>query len=56
MEKIRFDMDSNPKAKPPAEWAAGTGRKAMEKIWVRSHITAYTNHGVWMRMEGGGSK
>ena len=50
-EKIRFDMDSNPEAKPPADWVNGTGRKAKEKIWVRSHITIYADGGVWVRME-----
>ncbi|KAF9647903.1 cytochrome P450 [Thelephora ganbajun] len=50
-EKIEFDMGSNPEAKPPADWANGTGRKAVEKIWVRSHITIYAQGGVWVRME-----
>ena len=50
-KKIRFDMDSNPEAKPPVDWAAGTGRKATEKIWVRSHVTIYANGGVWVKME-----
>ena len=50
-KKIRFDMDSNPEAKPPVGWAAGTGRKAMEKVWVRSHVTLYANGGVWVKME-----
>lgn len=50
-EKIKFDMDSNPEAKPPADWASATGRKATEKVWVRSHITLYANGGVWVKME-----
>ena len=50
-KKLRLDMDSNPEAKPPADWAVGTGRKAAEKIWVRSHITLHANGGVWMKME-----
>ena len=49
--KIRLDMDSNPEAKPPADWANGTGREAMEKVWVRSHLTIHMNGGVWVRME-----
>ena len=50
-KEIRFDMDSNPEAKPPADWAMGHGRKAMEKIWARSHVTIYADGGVWVRME-----
>ena len=50
-EKIRFDMDSNPEAKPPVEWATGMGRKVKEKVWVRSHLTVHANGGVWVRME-----
>ena len=50
-KELRFDMDSNPEAKPPADWATGTGRKAKEKIWVRSHITIHADGGVWMKME-----
>ena len=50
-EKIRLDMDSNPEAKPPADWANGKGRKATEKVWVKSHLNTYANGGVWVRME-----
>jgi len=50
-ERIRLDMDSNPEAKPPADWANGNGRKAKEKIWVRSHINVYAKGGVWVKME-----
>ncbi|KAF9645556.1 hypothetical protein BDM02DRAFT_3262832 [Thelephora ganbajun] len=50
-EKINFDTGSNPEAKPPADWVNGAGRKATEKIWVRSHVTIYAQGGVWVRME-----
>ena len=50
-EKIGLDMDSNPEAKPPADWANGTGRKATEKVWVRSHTNIHANGGVWVKME-----
>ena len=50
-EKIRLDMDSNPEAKPPADWVNGKGRKATEKIWVGSHITIDLKGGVWVKME-----
>lgn len=47
---ISLDMGSNPEAMPPAAWASGPGRKATEKIWVKSDITAYANGGVWVKM------
>ena len=50
-EKIKLDMDSNPEAKPPADWASGTGRKSREKVWVKSHLTLHAKGGVWVRME-----
>jgi len=50
-KSIRLDMDSNPEAKPPDAWATGDGRKAIEKVWVKSHITLYAKGGVWVRME-----
>ena len=50
-KSITLDMDSNPEAKPPVAWAAAGGRKAIEKVWVKSHITLYAKGGVWVRME-----
>ena len=44
-------MDSNPEAKPPVAWATANGRKAIEKVWVKSHITIYAKGGVWVKME-----
>ena len=44
-------MDSNPEAKPPAAWALGPGRKTVEKIWVKSTITAFADGGVWVKMQ-----
>ena len=44
-------MDSNPEAKPPVAWALGNGRKAVEKVWIKTHITLYAKGGVWVRME-----
>lgn len=48
---MSLDMDSNPEAKPPAEWALGSGRKAVEKVWVKSDIMTFANGGVWVRMQ-----
>ncbi|KAF9643946.1 cytochrome P450 [Thelephora ganbajun] len=50
-KEISLDMNSNPEAKPPAAWALGPGRRAVEKVWVKSDITAYANGGVWVKMQ-----
>lgn len=50
-KSMSLDMDSNPEAKPPAEWALGSGRKAVEKVWVKSDIMTFANGGVWVRMQ-----
>ena len=44
-------MDANPEAKPPAVWALGTGRRVVEKVWVKSTITVHANGGVWVKMK-----
>jgi hypothetical protein len=41
--EITLDPEANPASKPPASWAAGKGRIAQEKIWIRSHLTMYAN-------------
>ena len=48
---VSLDTDSNPEAKHPATWAVGSGRKAVEKVWVRSGITTYANDEVWVKMQ-----
>jgi len=50
-KSITLDMDSNPEAKPPAAWGTGNGRKAIEKVWVKSHITLHAKGGIWVKME-----
>ncbi|KZV77483.1 cytochrome P450 [Peniophora sp. CONT] len=50
--KIELALDAGPQnMKPPPEWAAGPGRKAVEKINIRSHFTLYAVGGLWVRME-----
>lgn len=40
---VSLDLSSLPDdAHPPAEWAEGTGRKAIEKLWPKMHLTLYT--------------
>jgi len=50
-KSITLDMGSNPEAKPPHAWATADGRKAIERVWVKSHITIYAKGGVWVKME-----
>ncbi|KIJ61016.1 hypothetical protein HYDPIDRAFT_97522 [Hydnomerulius pinastri MD-312] len=35
---------------PPAEWAKASGRKAVEKVIIKGHLTMYAHEGVWVRM------
>jgi hypothetical protein len=32
-----------PEAHPPAEWAQAKGRKAIERLFPKMHLTMYTN-------------
>ena len=50
-KSITLNMDSNPEAKPPVSWATANGRKAIENVWVKSHVTLYAKGGVWVKME-----
>jgi len=50
-KEISLDMDSNPEAKPPVAWASGPGRRAVEKVWVKSDVTTYANGGVWVKTQ-----
>ncbi|KIJ06968.1 hypothetical protein PAXINDRAFT_91187, partial [Paxillus involutus ATCC 200175] len=36
---------------PPADWAKASGRKAIEKVIIRGHLTMYAHEGVWVRMD-----
>ncbi|OSX56951.1 hypothetical protein POSPLADRAFT_1067971 [Postia placenta MAD-698-R-SB12] len=40
-----------PESLPPAEWAVtGWGRKRIERFWPKSHLTLYSNGGMWVKM------
>ncbi|KAF8883907.1 CYP63 cytochrome P450 monooxygenase-like protein [Gymnopilus junonius] len=39
-----------PEATPPKEWAQASGRKAIEKLFPKMHLTLYTNGGLWVKM------
>ena len=55
-KSVALDMDSNPEAKPPIAWATGNGRRAIEKVWVKTHITLCAKGGVWVKMEEAGAE
>jgi hypothetical protein len=40
-KSIRVDLDANPKSRPPPAWANGPGRKAVEKVWMKSHVSCF---------------
>ncbi|KAG6844792.1 hypothetical protein H0H87_003721 [Tephrocybe sp. NHM501043] len=44
------EMASPPEAKPPKHWAEGVGRKTIEKVYPRSHLTMYAQGGLWVKM------
>ncbi|KNZ78574.1 Cytochrome P450 52E1 [Termitomyces sp. J132] len=39
-----------PHAKPPAHWKNGVGRKTIERVYPKSHLTMYAQGGLWVRM------
>lgn len=42
--RFELAMDAAPAgACPPEEWAQGTGRKPLEKIWPKSAVTLYSH-------------
>jgi len=48
---IELDMDAlPPQAHPPTEWVKASGRKAVEKLFPRMHLTMYTYGGLWVKM------
>jgi len=44
-------LDSEVQPPPPAEWAQAKGRRALEKVVLRSHLTLYVEGGLWVRMK-----
>jgi len=49
---IELDADAIPlEARPPAEWAKASGRKAVEKVFPKMHLTMYTYGGLWVNMK-----
>ena len=41
-KNFRLAMEDHPESLPPSEWkASGVGRKAVEKVHVKGHLTMY---------------
>jgi len=41
----------DPACRPPAAWARGEGRQAIEQFHPRSHLTLHAKGGLWLKME-----
>ncbi|RDB18325.1 hypothetical protein Hypma_000510 [Hypsizygus marmoreus] len=49
---ISLDEDAvPPESRPPAEWAQAAGRKSIERVWPKIHLTMYASGGLWVRMK-----
>lgn len=35
---------------PPADWVKGAGRRSIEKIFMRAHLTSYANVRVYLSL------
>ncbi|QRW07149.1 cytochrome P450 family protein [Ceratobasidium sp. AG-Ba] len=49
VNSIKFALDVQ--TPPPASWVGRQGRKGIEKIWPRAHLTMYAEGGLWLRMK-----
>ncbi|KAF9007215.1 CYP63 cytochrome P450 monooxygenase-like protein [Cyathus striatus] len=48
---VSLDLDALPsECHPPAEWATAKGRKAIEQIFPKTHLTMYTAGGLWLNI------
>ncbi|KAI9572478.1 cytochrome P450 [Boletus coccyginus] len=46
-----FSLDMDTQHLPPADWAQAKGRKALEKVVMRAHLTLYVKDGLWVKMK-----
>ncbi|QRV88400.1 cytochrome P450 family protein [Ceratobasidium sp. AG-Ba] len=52
VESISLAPEAHPEGTlPPEAWMHETGRKSIEKVWPKSHLTIYSNGGMWVRMK-----
>jgi len=51
-KNFRLAMEDHPDSLPPPEWKiSGVGRKAVEKVNLKSHLTIYAKGGLWVKMD-----
>ncbi|KAF8643425.1 hypothetical protein AX16_009034 [Volvariella volvacea WC 439] len=49
--QFNLDLDAFPsETRPPKEWSGCPGRKGIEKIYPRMHLTLYSHGGLWVKM------
>ncbi|TFK37275.1 cytochrome P450 monooxygenase pc-3 [Crucibulum laeve] len=49
---VKMDLDATPvDAFPPKAWAGASGRKGIEKVYPRMHLTMYAHGGLWLKMQ-----
>ncbi|KAG8792970.1 hypothetical protein FRC12_004339 [Ceratobasidium sp. 428] len=52
VESIELAPEAHPAGTlPPKEWQNETGRKVFEQVWPKSHLTIYSNGGMWVKMK-----
>nr|BAL14711.1 cytochrome P450 [Phlebia brevispora] len=50
-DTIALDVDSQPSSsRPRPEWKGLPGRKGVEKFWPKTHLTLYSEGGMWVKM------
>ncbi|OCH88145.1 cytochrome P450 [Obba rivulosa] len=53
-EFVELAPEANPDALPPQSVRESAGRAILsdgqEKVWLKSHLTLYANHGLWVKM------
>jgi hypothetical protein len=48
---ISLDPEAQPPhSRPPPDWSRAKGRKAIERFFPKSHLTMYSEGGLWVRM------
>ncbi|QRV78295.1 cytochrome P450 family protein [Ceratobasidium sp. AG-Ba] len=51
VQSISLAPEAHPEGTlPPKVWKNEVGRKSIEKVWPKSHLTIYSDGGMWVRM------
>ncbi|KAF8055214.1 cytochrome P450 monooxygenase pc-1 [Lyophyllum atratum] len=49
---VILDEDARPpESRPPVHWAEGVGRKTIERVYPKTHLTMYAHGGLWVKMD-----